>query len=69
MNTLKWTTAQTVDVCKECGEDIWPAARILRAQWGLRTELGVLYTIETFCEDCGTIYENERKEDEKRGAR
>jgi hypothetical protein len=66
---LKWTNAQTVDVCKECGSDIWPADRILMAHWGSRMSWGVLYTIEIFCEDCGKIYETEAKEDAKRGAR
>jgi len=57
-----WTKAQTVDVCKECGEDIYPADVILRAQWGVRTTWGILYTIETFCQDCGKIYEEETKQ-------
>lgn len=61
---MHWTKAATVDVCKECGGDIWPSAEILRAQWGLRTTWGVLYTVETFCKECGTIYENETKRTE-----
>lgn len=56
---LLWTKADTVAVCKECGEDIWPAAVILRCHYGTRKVWGVLYTIETLCEDCGKIYEKE----------
>jgi hypothetical protein len=58
---MLWTKAATVDVCKECGADIWPADVILRAHYGVQMSWGVLYTIETYCKDCGTIYENEAK--------
>lgn len=53
----KWTKAGTVDVCKECGEDIWPAQTILRTRYAQAREGGVLYTIVTLCEDCGKLYE------------
>lgn len=55
-----WTSAITVDVCKECGADIEPGARVLRT---LVAEAANPLTKvahaqrATFCLDCGKLYE------------
>lgn len=56
-----WTRAQTVDTCHECGEDIFPADKILRARYAQPKEWGILYTIVTLCEGCGKLYEDSQE--------
>lgn len=58
---MKWTTAQTVDVCRECGNDIWPAAVILRCRYAVPKYWGILYVMVTLCEDCGKLYEESQE--------
>lgn len=52
-----WTNAVTVDVCKECGEDIYPGERILRTFY---REPDVWFTLSNFrvtlCEGCGELF-------------
>lgn len=48
---MAWTTAPTVAVCKECGDDIWPADVIFRTDGSGNNKVR-----ETLCEDCGKLY-------------
>lgn len=49
----KWLQAITVEVCKECGSDIWPADRVLRACYREPNGLGDRVIL---CEGCGELY-------------
>lgn len=57
----KWTRAQTVDVCKECGNDIWPNDVILRARYAIPRLWGIAYVVVTLCQDCGKLYEESQE--------
>lgn len=56
-----WTNAVTVDVCKECGEDIEPGAKILRTLYVEAPEVltrAIHYSRAILCESCGKLYED-----------
>lgn len=53
-----WIEAITVDVCKECGSDIFPGEQILRT-WEREADIarGTRKCRVTFCKDCGELSE------------
>ena len=60
-----WTNAITIDICKECGSDIFPGDRVLRDFYREAAEVltgEVKHQLLVYCEDCGKLYEesNER---------
>lgn len=56
-----WTNAVTVDVCSECGDDIWPGDVILITLY--RCAPGILWNQHAFmqqckfCKGCGELYQ------------
>jgi hypothetical protein len=58
---MLWTKAATVDVCKECGADIFPADVMLRCRYGEPKYWGILYVMVSLCEDCGKLYEESQE--------
>lgn len=57
-----WTNAITVDVCKECGEDIEPGIRILRTVYRDPSGTGGFYhTRVTLCENCGKLWQESQE--------
>lgn len=58
-----WLKAKAVDVCGECGSDIWPADEIFSTVesgmtgWGAKRYRKRL----TLCKDCGTLYEDSQE--------
>jgi len=54
---MSWTKAATVTVCKECGDDIWPAD-VIYVTRDLEPRFPGPPRIrrEMLCEDCGKLY-------------